>query len=100
LEAERDGGEVLRETLRTHLGTGGNISSSAAALGVDRRTVTRRIRTIEEKLGHSLPDRAAEVEVALRLWELEGPSPAPSGTRWDTDPRDHPQSGQAPPPPG
>ncbi len=100
LEAERDGGEVLRETLRTHIGTGGNISSSAAALGVDRRTVTRRIRTIEEKLGHSLPDRAAEVEVALRLWELEGSSPGPSGTRWDTDPRDHPQFGQALPPPG
>jgi hypothetical protein len=100
LEAERDGGEVARETLRTHLATGGNISSSAAALGVDRRTVTRRIRMIEERLGHSLSGRAAEVEVALGLWELEESSAGRGGTRWDTDPRDHPQSDQAAPPPG
>jgi len=81
LEAERDGGEGLRETLRAYIATDGNTSSTAAALGIDRRTVTRRIRMAEEVLGHSLTTRAADVEVALRLWDLEAPSPDPDGTK-------------------
>jgi len=81
LAAMAGGGERLRETLRAYIATGANTSSTAAALGIDRRTVTRRIRMIEEALGHSLTTRVAEMEVALRLWEFEEPSPGRDGTK-------------------
>jgi hypothetical protein len=69
LERARDGGEVARETLRAYFAAGGNISSTAAVLGVDRRTVTNRIRAIEELFGHPLKDFATDLEMALRLDE-------------------------------
>jgi GGDEF-like domain/PucR C-terminal helix-turn-helix domain len=81
LAAMAGGGERLRETLRAYIATGANTSSTAAALGIDRRTVTRRIRMIEDALGHSLTTRVAEMEVALRLWEFEEPSPGRDGTK-------------------
>ncbi|HEY7456892.1 MAG TPA: helix-turn-helix domain-containing protein, partial [Solirubrobacterales bacterium] len=71
LETERDGGATLRETLRAHLSAAGNVSSAASALGVSRRTVSRRIRAIEEKLSRRLMDAGPEVEIALRLGDLE-----------------------------
>jgi hypothetical protein len=67
LEKERDGGEVARETLRAYFAAERNISSTAAALGVDRRTVTNRIRAIEDLFGRPLKDVATELETALRL---------------------------------
>jgi hypothetical protein len=67
LEGTRDGGKVARETLRTYFATQRNISSTAAALGVDRHTVTNRIRTIEELFGRPLGDIATDLETALRL---------------------------------
>lgn len=73
LAAMPGGGADFRETLRMYVSTVGNVSSSAAALGVDRRTVTRRIRTIEDTLGRSLTASAPEVEAALRIWDLEAP---------------------------
>jgi len=73
LAAMPGGGADFRETLRAYVSTGGNVSSSAAALGVDRRTVTRRIRTIEETLGRPLTANAPEVEAALRIWDLDAP---------------------------
>lgn len=73
LAAMPGGGRDFRETLRAYVATGGNVSSSAAALGIDRRTVTRRIRTIEEILGRSLTASAPEVEAALRIWDLDAP---------------------------
>jgi len=53
-----------------------NVSSTAAALGVSRQTVSNRLRTIEERLARPLSDCAAEVDAALRLEEL-GHSPLP-----------------------
>ena len=41
LERARDGGKVARETLRAYFAAERNISSTAAALGVDRRTVDK-----------------------------------------------------------
>ena len=67
LEGMKDGGRTARETLRAYFRAERNISSTAAALGVDRRTVRNRIRGIEELLGRSLKDSAADLEIALRL---------------------------------
>ena len=69
LEQSRDEGKVSRETLRAYFAAGRNISSTAAALGVDRRTVRNRLRTIEGQLGRPLEDVAADLEIALRLAE-------------------------------
>jgi hypothetical protein len=67
LERARDGGKMARETLRAYFAAERNISSTAAVLGVDRRTVTNRIRAIEELFGRPLRDFATELETALQL---------------------------------
>jgi len=67
LERARDGGKIARETLRAYFDAERNISSTAAALGVDRRTVSNRIRAIEELLGRPLRASATDLEIALRL---------------------------------
>jgi hypothetical protein len=67
LEGARDGGAVGRETLRAYFAAERNVSSTAAALGVDRRTVTNRIRAIEDLFGRPLKDIATELETALLL---------------------------------
>jgi hypothetical protein len=74
LGRERDGGEAARKTLRAYFATERNVSSAAALLKVRRQTVANRLRTIEEHLGRPLSDCAAEVEMALRLDDLD---PAP-----------------------
>jgi len=66
LEQMRDGGKDARETLRAYFAAERNVSSTAAALGVDRRTVRNRIRAIEELLGRPLNVIAADLEIALR----------------------------------
>jgi len=66
----RNGGAVLRETLRAYFAAERNASSAASVLGVARHTVQNRLRAIEEKLGRTLRTRQAELEVALRLEEL------------------------------
>jgi PucR C-terminal helix-turn-helix domain/GGDEF-like domain len=67
LERARDGGKVGRETLRAYFAAERNISSTAAVLGVDRRTVTNRIHAIEDLFGRPLKEFATELETALRL---------------------------------
>ncbi|HVD38992.1 MAG TPA: helix-turn-helix domain-containing protein [Solirubrobacterales bacterium] len=69
LERGREGGKVARETLRAYFDADRNISSTAAALGVDRRTVRNRIGAIEELLGRPLRGSLADLEIALRLDE-------------------------------
>lgn len=71
LAAQRDGGEVALETLRAYFRSGRNVSSAAAALGVNRHTVASRLRTIEARLGCHLSVCAADVETVLRAEELE-----------------------------
>jgi DNA-binding Lrp family transcriptional regulator len=70
LAGERDGGEMLRETLRAYFAAERNVSSAAATLGVSRRTVANRLHAIEDRLGRPLGSIAAEVDAALRLQEL------------------------------
>ena len=67
LASERDGGEALRQTLRAFFAAGGNISSAAADLRLNRQTVRNRLRSFEQKIGQPLNDCAAELETALRL---------------------------------
>jgi DNA-binding PucR family transcriptional regulator len=66
---EKDGA-VARKTLRAYFAAGRNAATAAAALGVDRHTVERRLHSIETRLGRLLHTCHAELEVALRLEEL------------------------------
>ncbi len=68
---EADAGPVLRETLRAYFEAGFNAATAAAALQIDRHTVQRRLRKVEEALGRLLHTCHAEIEVALVLEELE-----------------------------
>lgn len=70
LAGQRDGGSVLRETLRVYFDVTSNAATAAVRLKVDRHTVERRLQRIEERLGRLLPTCQAELEVALRLYEL------------------------------
>ena len=67
LESTRDGGKAARETLRAYFAAQRNVSSTAAALGVDRRTVTNRLRAVEELFGRPLGNFATDLEMALRI---------------------------------
>lgn len=60
----------LRQTLRAYFAAGQNASSAAATLGVHEHTVAYRLRTIEAALGRPVTARRAELETALRLFEL------------------------------
>jgi hypothetical protein len=70
LASERDGGQVLRATLRSYFQAGRNSSSAAAALGVSRQTVANRLQTVERHLGQPLDRCAEELQAALSLEEL------------------------------
>jgi PucR C-terminal helix-turn-helix domain/GGDEF-like domain len=67
LAQSRDNGKVARQTLRAYFEAERNVSSTAAALGVDRRTVRNRLRSIEGLLGRPLRGSLADLEIALRL---------------------------------
>jgi hypothetical protein len=67
LAAARDGGEGARRTLRAFFAAERNVSATAAALGVDRRTVRNRLAAIEGQLGRPLNGSVADLEIALRL---------------------------------
>ncbi len=71
LEEERDGGETLRETLRTYFAAERTISSTAAMLNVRRHTVASRLRVAEERMARRLETCAAELDLALRLEQLD-----------------------------
>lgn len=70
LSSQKDGGAVLRETLRAYFAKECNAAKAGVALRVDRHTVGRRLRTIEEALGRLIPTCRAELELALRLEEM------------------------------
>jgi hypothetical protein len=74
LAEDRDGGEAARRTLRAYFGARRNVSSAAAALGMNRQTVSKRLRLIDERLGGALDSRGADVEIALRLADVRSRS--------------------------
>jgi DNA-binding PucR family transcriptional regulator len=69
LRDSRGGGAILRQTLRAYVAAGFSISSTAAALGVVRKTVESRLRAVEKCLGRSLHPCPTELEIALQLDE-------------------------------
>lgn len=62
--------ETLRRTLRGYLSTECNVSSTAAALNVSRRTVRNRLRRVEERAEVRIGDSLAELDLAMRIAEL------------------------------
>jgi DNA-binding PucR family transcriptional regulator len=70
LEAERDGGETLRTTLRAYFAAGRGAASAAAILGVSRQAVSARLRMVETRIGRPLSTCASEFETALRVCEF------------------------------
>lgn len=73
---ERD---VLGETLRAYFAAEQNVTSAAAALGVSRKTVTTRLRSVEERLGRPIGSCSAEIQVALRVEQLDDRASAGGG---------------------
>jgi hypothetical protein len=71
LSRERDRGAALRATLRAYFEAQRNVSSTAAALGVSRKTVNSRLRTVEQRIGRPLHSCAAELEAALLMTDTE-----------------------------
>ncbi len=70
LRRERDGGAMLRKTLRAWVDTDGYVSSAAKILQVDRHTVENHIRTVEKLTGRPLRRSClSELDVALHLEE-------------------------------
>lgn len=63
-------GEQLRSTLRGYLATECNVSATAAALGVSRRTVRNRLSRVEERAGVHIGECLAELDLAMQLEEL------------------------------
>jgi hypothetical protein len=57
----------LRMTLRAYLGSGQNAKSAADLLEIDRHTVLRRVRKVEDLLGERIEDCFAQLNTALRL---------------------------------
>jgi hypothetical protein len=65
-----DGGSILRKTLAAYVSAEYHMSSAAAALGVNRQTVAKRLHLIEERLGEHQHLNSPEMQTALRLEEL------------------------------
>jgi len=63
-------GTVLRETLRAYFKANQNAVAAALALEVDRHTVERRLRTVEERLDQPLPFCRPQLQVALEAEQL------------------------------
>lgn len=75
LGEDRDG-RMLRRTLRAYFAAERNTERAAIELGLAPRTIKRRLRVVEEKLGRSIPICQAELEIALSLEQFErSPSP-------------------------
>ncbi len=70
LRSERDGGAMLRRTLRAWVDTEGYASSAAETLKVNRHTVENHIRTVERLTGRPLRRSClTDLDIALRLEE-------------------------------
>jgi len=67
---DQDSRMTLCRTLGTYLATEFNAASTSAILGIDRSTVQRHLRRIEERLGRNLHTCHAELKVALEFREL------------------------------
>ncbi|MGV8872850.1 MAG: PucR family transcriptional regulator [Rhodococcus sp. (in: high G+C Gram-positive bacteria)] len=64
----------LRETLSTYFRSGHNAAHTAAKMSLNDRTVAYRLRSIEQRFGYPIVARRGELEVALQLLDLYGPT--------------------------
>lgn len=71
LGSQRDGGAKLRRTLRTYIDLECNATSAAHGLQVGRHTVESRVHAAERLIGSTLRQCLPELDVALRLEELD-----------------------------
>ncbi len=69
----------LRETLRAYFASGHNAAATAARLGVHEQTVSNRLHTVEQRIGHAVAARRAELETALRLRDYLAGRGTPAG---------------------
>lgn len=67
LDTDSDQGLLARQILRAYFGANGNISSASASLGLSRRTVAKRLRSIEDRIDAQLDRCRADLEIALAL---------------------------------
>jgi hypothetical protein len=67
LSDDKEGENVLEDTLRAYFAAECSISSAASALKVHRQTVTSRLRTVEERLGRPISECSLELNLALTL---------------------------------
>jgi DNA-binding PucR family transcriptional regulator len=72
LASHSDGGLAWRKTLRAYFETQGNVAKTAAIFGVDRSTVNRRLREVEQQLGRKIHTCQDELDLALCWHELRG----------------------------
>lgn len=68
LAADGDRAAVLRDTLLAWFDAHQKTAAAAALLRVHERTVSYRLRTIEQQLGYPISARGAELATALRLY--------------------------------
>ena len=71
IEADRDGGATAFETLRAYFAADCNAASAAASLGISRQAVNGRLRSVESRIGRLVSGCVAELELAVRLRDLE-----------------------------
>jgi PucR C-terminal helix-turn-helix domain/GGDEF-like domain len=70
LDSLRGGGSSARNTLQAYFTSKRNASLAAKKLNVTRQTIDNRLRAIEERIGRPLHTCYAELEIALRVYEL------------------------------
>ncbi|WBB46527.1 helix-turn-helix domain-containing protein [Verrucosispora sp. WMMA2044] len=75
LEYDARRGTALVRTLEAYFGVGGSLARAAEQLHVHVNTVTQRLERVGQLLGADWqrPDRALEVQLALRLHRLRAP---------------------------
>lgn len=66
--------QLLRDTLIAYFEAGQNAAAAASRLGINDRTVAYRVRRVEEQLGRSVLNCQERLSLALRLFQLVGPS--------------------------
>jgi GGDEF-like domain/PucR C-terminal helix-turn-helix domain len=71
LRSQKDGGVVLRKTLRAYVDAACSATSAASAVGVGRHAVEGRIQTAEQLIGCAIRTCIAELDVALRMEEVD-----------------------------
>ena len=76
-------GTALVKTLEAYFGVGGSLARAAELLHVHVNTVTQRLERVGQLLGADWqkPERALEVQLALRLHRLRTPGRLTAGTR-------------------